>query len=98
MDIELWTIDSSKSSNLQTTAGGPNGEQAELELKELEAEELWPVINEEDKKKRKTKVTAPVRGRVFLMMFQPSCLEDLLKTHAFCNFAIHSCGNVNVMI
>ena len=49
-------------------------------------------------KKRKTKVTAPVRGRVFLMMFQPSCLEDLLKTHAFCNFAIHSGGNVNVMI
>ena len=41
-------------------------------------------------------VTAPVRGRV--MMFQPSCLQDLLKTHAFCNFAIHSCGNVNAMI
>ena len=56
VDFELWTIDSSKSSkssNLQTTAGGPNGEQAELELKELEAEELWPVINEEDKKREK---------------------------------------------
>ena len=54
MDFELWTIDSSKSSTLQTTAGGPNGEQAELKLKELEAEELWPVLNEEDRKKRKT--------------------------------------------
>ena len=53
MDFELWTIDSSKSSNLQITAGGPNGEQAELELKDLEAEELWPVLNEEDKKREK---------------------------------------------
>ena len=32
---------------------GLNGEQAELELKELEAEELWPVLNEEDKKREK---------------------------------------------
>ena len=53
MDFELWTIDSSKSSNLQTTAGGPNDEQAELQLKELEAEDLWPVLNEEDKKREK---------------------------------------------
>ena len=53
MDFELWTIDSSKSSNLQTTAGGPNDEQAELQQKELEAEDLWPVLNEEDKKREK---------------------------------------------
>ena len=53
MDFELWTIDSSKSSNLQTTAGGSNDEQAELQLKELEAEDLWPVLNEEDKKREK---------------------------------------------
>ena len=53
MDFELWTIDPSKSSNLQTTAGGPNDEQAELQLKELEAEDLWPVLNEEDKKREK---------------------------------------------
>ena len=26
---------------------------SELELKELEAEELWPVLNEEDKKREK---------------------------------------------
>ena len=33
--------------------GGPNDEQAELQLKELEAEDLWPVLNEEDKKSEK---------------------------------------------
>jgi len=43
-----------KNGNLQTTAGGPNDEQAELQLKELEAKDLWPVLNEEDQKKRKT--------------------------------------------
>ena len=39
----------------------------------------------------KSKVTAPVRGRVFLMMFQPSCFQDLLKTHAFCNSFLWTC-------
>ena len=39
----------------------------------------------------KNTVTAPVRGRVFLMMFQPSCLQDLLKTHAFCNSCLWKC-------
>ena len=64
MDFELWTIDSSKSSNLQTTAGGPNDEQAELQLKELEAEDLWPVLNEEDKKeKNKWGTTKNLRSR-----------------------------------
>ena len=54
MDFELWTIGLfPKSSNLHTTAGGPNDEQAELQLKELEAEDLWPVLNEEDKKREK---------------------------------------------
>ena len=46
-DCEVWTVDSS---NLQITAGSPNDEQVEVEQKELEAEELRPVFNAQDKK------------------------------------------------